>query len=67
VDHSDASCPVCLARRIVRSDSALESLDYLEREYDHARRIAAYQEFAELESDPLLMRAANVLHKVTIS
>ena len=65
VDESDASCPVCLARMIVRSDPALEPLDLSDGDYEHAQRIADNQEIVQpVESDPLLKRAASILLKV---
>jgi hypothetical protein len=68
VDGFDASCPVCLARMMMRGDPALASLDYFEGDDEHAQRIAACQEIVEtVESDPLLKRAAGILRQVRLA
>ena len=68
VDEFDASCPVCLARMMMRGDPALASLEYFEGDDEHAQRIAACQGIVRtVESDPLLKRAAGILRQVLIA
>jgi hypothetical protein len=65
VDESDASCPVCLARMIVSGDPAFESVDDFDWDDERIKRIAANQEIVKsVASDPLLSRAASILHQV---
>ena len=68
VDESDASCPVCLAREIVRGNPALDHMHFSEEEYAHVQKIADYEEAVdEVGDDILLTRASDLIHQVVQS
>jgi len=64
VDESDASCPVCLAREIVRGNPALDHMHFSEEEYAHVQKIADYEEAVDEVGDEILLtRASDLIHQ----